>query len=376
VDGYQVRDSVWESLAAFRLPETLGFGLVPAPVMYSATFENGRWANRELLPYGPIEILPGARALHFAEQAFEGMKAYRVGRPRANLFRARDNCARFYRSATRVAMSPVPEEVFLEGIHVVVGACTPLVPDQSGRSLYVRPFIFGTEPGYAVRASKTARFMVIANPSEAYALGPMKILIEREQVRAAAGGLGSVKAGANYAASLLASTRAVERGYTVALWLDPITRENIEELSGMNVFAVIGEELHTPLLNDSILPGVTRDSLITLARDAGWQVVERKIPIASLLKQIKTGECSEVFACGTAAIVAPVSVIADTDGREYRPASLDQRARILREQLLAIQERRAPDPYGWTTEVAPLTRPQLPDSNDFGSGSARATVGL
>jgi branched-chain amino acid aminotransferase len=218
--------------------------------------------------------------------------------------------------------------------------------------------------------------MVIANPSEAYAAGPMKILIEREQVRAAAGGLGSVKAGANYAASLLASTRAVERGYTVALWLDPITRENIEELSGMNVFAVIGEELHTPLLNDSILPGVTRDSLITLARDAGWRVVERKIPIASLLNQINTGECSEVFACGTAAIVAPVSVIADTDGREYRPASLDQRARILREQLLAIQERRAPDPYGWTTEVAPVARPQLPGSNDFGSGTARATVGI
>jgi branched-chain amino acid aminotransferase len=358
VGDYQVRDGVWESVAAFRLPETLGFGLVLAPVMYSATFADGRWANRELLPYGPIEILPGARALHFAEQAFEGMKAYRVGRPQANLFRARDNCARFRRSAERIAMTAVPEEIFLEGIHAVVGACTPFVPDQSGRSLYVRPFIFGTEPGYAVRASKTARFMVIANPSEAYAAGPMKILIEREQVRAAAGGLGTAKAGANYAASLLASTRAVERGYTVALWLDPVTRENIEELSGMNLFAVIGEELHTPLLNDSILPGVTRDSLITLARAAGWRVVERKIPIASLLSQISSGECSEVFACGTAAIVAPVSVIADADGREYRPVTLDQRARILRDQLLSIQERRAPDPYGWTTNVAPLSGPR------------------
>jgi len=357
VERYQIRDTVWASLAAFRLPETLGFGLVTAPVMYSASFENGQWLKRELLPFGPIEMMPGARALHFAEQAFEGMKAYRVGRPRANLFRARDNCARFRRSAERIAMCPVPEEIFLEGIHAVVGACTPFVPDQSGRSLYVRPFIFGTEPGYAVRASKTARFMVIANPTEAYATGPMKILIEREQVRAAAGGLGTVKAGANYAASLLASTRAAERGYTVALWLDPLTRQNIEELSGMNLFAVIGAQLHTPLLNDSILPGITRDSLITLARAAGTQVVERAMPIAELLSQLASGACSEVFACGTAAIVAPVSVIADADGREYRPAVVDERARLLREQLLAIQERRAPDPYGWISEVAPLMRP-------------------
>ena len=357
MDPCLIRDGVWNSLADFRLPESLGFGLVPAPVMYSATFADGRWNRGELLPYGPIEMLPGARALHFAEQAFEGMKAYRVGRPTANLFRAHDNCARFRRSAERIAMTAVPGALFLEGIQAVVGACTPFVPDASGKSLYIRPFLFGTEPGYAVRASRTARFMVIANPSEAYAAGPMKVLIEREQVRAAAGGLGTVKAGANYAASLLASTRAVDRGYTVALWLDPITRLNIEELSGMNLFAVIGGELHTPVLNDSILPGVTRDSLIVLAREAGWRVVERKMPIAELLGQLTSHACTEVFACGTAAIVAPISAIGDADGREYRPAVVDDRARILRERLLAIQERRAPDPHGWTTDVAPLVRP-------------------
>src|SRR5580658_7874970 len=260
-------------------------------------------------------------------------------------------------SAERIAMTAVPEQLFLEGINAVVGACTPFVPDKSGQSLYVRPFLFGTEPGYAVRASNTARFMVIANPSDAYAAGAMKVLIEREQVRAAFGGLGTVKAGANYAASLLASTQAVSRGYTVALWLDPMTRQNIEELSGMNLFAVIGNELHTPVLNDSILPGITRDSLIVLARDSGWRVVERAMPIGELLGQLSSGECSEVFACGTAAIVCPISLIADADGREYRPAKIDERARILREQLLAVQERRAPDPYGWTCEVTPLSAP-------------------
>lgn len=354
--NYTIRDDVWRSVADFRMPESLGFGLVPAPVMYSATFDNGRWSPGELLPYGPIEILPGARALHFAEQAFEGMKAYRVGRATANLFRARDNCARFKRSAERIAMMPVPEELFFEGISAVVAVCTPCVPDKTGQSLYLRPFLFGTEPGYAVRASRTARFMVIANPSEVYATGEMKVLVERKHVRAASGGLGSVKAGANYAASLLASTRAVERGYTVALWLDPTSRQNIEELSGMNLFAVIGEDLHTPILNDSILPGVTRDSLLTLAHALGWRVVERPMPIDELLRQLSSGECSEVFACGTAAIVSPISVIGDADGRQYQPAVIDTRARILREKLLAIQEKRAPDPYGWTTDVTPLTR--------------------
>ena len=352
--AYVIHDEVWKSLQEFRLPETLGFGLVPAPVMYSATFDNGQWSRGQLLPYGPIEILPGARALHFAEQAFEGMKAYRVGRENANLFRAADNCARFKRSAERIAMTAVPEALFLEGIQAVVAACTPFVPDKSGQSLYLRPFLFGTEPGYAVRASRTARFMVIANPSEAYAAGAMKVLIEREQVRAASGGLGSVKTGANYAASLLATTRAIEHGYTVALWLDPITRTNIEELSGMNLFAVIGDELHTPVLNDSILPGVTRDSLLRLARDAGWQIVERTMPIAVLLGQLSSGECRELFACGTAAIVCPISMIGDANGRQYQPAAVDERARILRERLLAIQERRAPDPYGWIREVTPL----------------------
>src|SRR6202140_792450 len=280
--AYVFRDEVWKRLADFRLPDSLGFGLVAAPVMYSATFEGGQWKQGELLPYGPIEIMPGARALHFAEQVFEGMKAYRVARPAANLFRARDNYARFKRSAERLAMKPVPQDLFLEGIHAVVGACTPFVPDRTGQSLYVRPFLFGTEPGYAVRAANRARFMVTANPSEAYAAGAMKVLIEREQVRAGVGGLGTVKTGANYRASLLASTRALKHGYTVALWLHPMTRHNIEELSGMNLFAVIGDELNTPVLNDSILPGVTRNSVIVLARESGRRVTEGAMPMGDL----------------------------------------------------------------------------------------------
>lgn len=349
--NFRIDDGIDAAIARFELPETLGFGIVVAPVMYSATWEDGAWDRRELLPYGPIEIVPGARALHFAEQVFEGMKAYRVGRSDANLFRPKENCARLARSAARLSMPVVPEEIFMEGVEAVTAACTPFIPDASGKSLYLRPFILGTEPGYAVRSSITARFMVIANPTEVYSTGAMKMMIERKDVRAAAHGTGSVKAGANYAASLRASTEAVANGYTVALWLDPIKGENIEELSGMNLFAVIDGELHTPALNDSILPGITRDSLIRLAPRLGFRVVERTLPIAELLAAIETGRCSEVFACGTAAIVTPVGEIGERDGAKRQLAVIDDVARQLRDALLGIQERRDPDPFGWITEV-------------------------
>lgn len=351
-----VRDEVWRLLADFRLPDTLGFGEVSAPVMFSALYEDGHWSAGELLPYGPIELLPGARALHYAELVFEGLKAYRVGGASVNLFRARENYLRFHRSAERIAMPPVPEELFFKALHAVAGICAPIVPTRSGQSLYLRPFLFGTEPGYVVRSSKTARFMVIANPVQAFVPGPMSVMIERDQIRAARGGIGYAKTGANYAASLQASARAAQRGCTVVLWLDPVLHRNIEELSAMNFFAVLGNELHTPSLDDSILPGITRDSLLKLSRDVGLRGVERPMPIDELLEQINSGQCTEVFACGTGAIVAPIRVIVDADGREYRPTALDVRARELRERLLAIQERREPNIHGWVTEVPTLTR--------------------
>jgi branched-chain amino acid aminotransferase len=349
--NYDIHEGVSQALAAFRLPDSLGFGLVPAPVMFSALYEDGGWGRGVLLPYGPIDILPGARALHFAEQVFEGMKAYRVGRPTANLFRPDLNCARFARSAGRLSMAAVPDELFITAVQAIASACTSSIPSRSGQSLYIRPFLLGVEPGYAVRNSNRFRFMVIANPSEAYSAGSMAVMIERSDVRAASGGLGTVKAGANYAASLRASTRAIADGYTVVLWLDPSSRRCIEELSGMNLFAVIDGDLHTPLLNDSILAGVTRDSLLTLARSEGLTVTERLMPIDALIGDIRSGRCSEVFACGTAAIVNPISAIGERGGSRYELRVVDNVAKTLRERLLGIQERRIPDPFGWTTDV-------------------------
>lgn len=362
--NYTVAPGVGAALKNFKLPEKLGFGSVAAPVMFSAEWSNGEWGRGELLPYGPIEILPGARALQYAELVFEGLKAYRVlaaagagttaNAAGANLFRPRENWQRLARSAERLSMPVVPEALFFEAIDAVVGTCMGLIPSESGRALYLRPFLFGTEAGYLLRNSTTFRFMVIANPVEIYSSGPMRVAIERDDVRAAVGGVGTAKAAANYAASLRASNAAVARGLTVALWLDAREQRFIQELSGMNLFAVIGGELHTPALDGAILAGITRDSLITLARHLGFTVHERAMAIDELLAQIVSGECTEVFACGTAAILSPIGLLTDRDRHEYVPGYIDVVAARLREALLAIQERRAPDAFGWTRDVAPV----------------------
>jgi len=351
MDAYDIDPGVAAAVAGFRPPQRLGFGQVSAPVMFDAEWRDGAWRKGRLLPHGRIEIWPGSRALQYAELVFEGLKAYRVGQSRPNLFRADANCRRFGRSAARLSMPTVPEALFFQGLGAVVKECSAIMPTESGRSLYLRPFLFGSESGYMLRNSHTFRFMVIANPVESYASGAMQVVIERADVRASAGGIGEAKAAANYAASLRASNAAVVSGHTVALWLDGNEHRYIQELSGMNVFAVLDGELHTPELDGAILPGVTRDSLLTLSRSLGYRVHERRIALDELLEGIGSGRCSELFACGTAAIVAPIAALIEGDGREYGLRETDVVAKRLRESLLAIQERRAPDPFGWTQEL-------------------------
>jgi branched-chain amino acid aminotransferase len=352
MDEYDIAPGVGPALRNFKLPEKLGFGLVDAPVMFSVDWHEGQWGRGQLLPYGPIELWPGARALQYAELVFEGLKAYRVGQLRPNLFRPLQNSHRLQHSAERLSMPSVPDALFLLAIETVTHACTHMIPGRSGRSLYLRPFLYGTESGYLVRNSNAFRFMVIANPVEEYTAGPMRVAIERTDVRAPIGGLGHAKAAANYAGSLRASRSALTRGCTVALWLDAREHQLIQELSGMNIFAVIEGELHTPQLDGAILPGITRDSLITLGRHAGFTVQERPMAIDELLPQIRSGRCSELFACGTAAIVSPIALLADSDGQEYVPSTLNGVASVLRNSLLAIQERRTRDEFDWVREIS------------------------
>jgi len=346
-----ITPQVAAAIQQFRLPDKLGFGAVNAPVMFSAEWQGQEWGPGQLLPYGPIEILPGARALQYGELVFEGLKAYKIGQSQPNLFRPDANFRRMQQSAQRLSMAPVPEHLFFEGLESVTRACSQFIPSSSGQSLYLRPFVFGTESGYLLRNSTTFRFMVIANPVESYASGTPSVAIERQDVRAAVGGVGAAKTAANYAASLRGSSAAVAGGHAVALWLDAASHRYIQELSGMNFFAVIDGELHTPALDTAILPGVTRDSLIRLARHLGHTVHERQMDIDELLRQINSGQCSEIFACGTAAIIMPICALADSDKR-YEPKQTNVVASRLREALLAIQERRAPDPFNWTRVIS------------------------
>ena len=347
-----IDSQVTSALAGFTAPDKLGFGQVKSPVMYRVDYSNGEWQQGRVTPYQMIEIDPAAKVLHYAQEVFEGLKAYKIGQSRANFFRALDNHARLNFSADRMCMPNIPAELFMEGISVITALSESLIPTESGQSLYLRPFMIGLTGALGMGPSSEYAFIVIASPSEAYHAGEMKVLIEREGCRAALGGTGAAKTGGNYAAATQSARRTQARGYHQSLWLDPAKMTDIEELSGMNVFALIDGELHTPELTPSFLRGITRDSVIQLAKHKGYSVIERRMPIDELLADIKSGRCVEAFACGTAAIVSPISVIADTDDTAYELAQTDIVAAELRSGLLDIQERRVADPFSWVSEVA------------------------
>ena len=356
---YRISPDVMPTLAGFSLPEELGFGEVKVPIMYRADYANGEWQPAQLTPYGNIEIDPASKVLHYAQEVFEGLKAYRVGSQRANFFRPLENLKRINRSAERMCMIDIPESIWMDGISLMTAYSEPFIPNGSGKSLYLRPFLIGTKSNLGMGISDSFSFMVIASPSTIYHAGHMKIQIEREACRAARGGTGAAKTGGNYAAALQSAQQVQRRGYDQSLWLDPVEMKYIEELSGMNFFILQNGELHTPILNGSFLAGITRDSLITLAKHKGITVIERDIAIQEVLNGIETGAVSEIFACGTAAIVSPVSVIADADGSTYNVANVDQLAADLRQSLLAIQEGREADPFSWTSTVKEAYYPNV-----------------
>ncbi|TQV84627.1 branched-chain amino acid aminotransferase [Exilibacterium tricleocarpae] len=353
-----VDTGVADALAAFEMPQRLGFGVLMAPVMYRCQYQDGRWWDAELMPYGPLQIDPAAKVLHYAQEIFEGLKAYRVDRDRAALFRPQMNWERMNLSARRLCMPDIPRDIFMQAVQTVTAYCEDFIPRNSGQSLYLRPFMFGTQPDLSVAAANSYSFLVIASPSEVYHSGSMRVLVERNDSRAAVGGTGAEKVGGNYAASLQSVQATLAKGFDQTLWLHPSDRRHIEELSGMNFFAVMEGELHTPALSGSILPGVTRDSLIQLARALDITVHERPMDIDDLLALIKSGTCTEAFACGTATIVSPISVLGDADGQVYElPDTPGPVARQLRQALLDIQEGRGSDRFDWMSPIPPECYP-------------------
>jgi branched-chain amino acid aminotransferase len=319
-----------------------------APVLYRVNYERGRWGESQILPYGPLELDPAAKALHYAQSIFEGLKAYFVETPTPVVFRPEMNWQRLNSSAHRMEMPELPENLFMEGLFAIAGLNSPLIPRQSRQSLYLRPLMYGTQQGIGLASSDTYTFMVIASPGEALTSQLLRVLVEREGSRAAVGGTGNVKVSGNYGASLRSTAAAIRCGFDQPLWLDALTHRYIEELSIMNFFAVIDDELHTPELSGTILPGVTRASIIELARADGIRVHERRMEIDELLSLINSGRCTEAFACGTAIVVCSISTIGDQDGQRYElKEPCGTVAERLKQKLLDIQEGRVADRLGW-----------------------------
>jgi branched-chain amino acid aminotransferase len=335
----------------------LGFGKFFSDHLLIADYspEKG-WHDARIEPYGPLPMDPAAGAFHYGQAMFEGLKAFRAADGSVNLFRPMHHCERMARGAPRLCIPPVDPKLMHTWLHAVTKVDADWVPTSAGTSLYLRPTIIASEGYLGVRAATRYLFFIITSPVGAYyanGMKPVKIWVEREQTRAAHGGLGAVKAGANYAASLLAAQNAKKEGYDQVLWLDAAKHEQIEEVGTMNLFAYLGDELVTPPLSDSILAGVTRDCVIALAREAGVKVVERALTVTELQAAHAKGALKEVFGSGTAAVISPVGELA-LGGKvklQINKGEVGPLAGRLYEEISGIQRGTRPDKYGWLNKV-------------------------
>jgi branched-chain amino acid aminotransferase len=333
-----------------------GFGRFLTDHMVTARFVHGGWEANELAPRTDLALSPAAMVLHYGQAIFEGLKAYRQPDGSVALFRPTDNAARFDRSAMRMAMPPLADGAFVDACRALVAADVDWVPTKPGQSLYLRPVMFATEAHLGVRAAQELLFFVIASPVDAYFPGgvrPISVRTADDAVRAAPGGVGSAKCAANYSASLQTKLEAAAAGFDEVLWLDALEHRWVDELSGMNAFIVRDGALVTPPVSDTILEGITRDSIIQLARSMGIEVREEPIDVHQWVAGARSGSVTEAFACGTAAVIAPIgSLTTAADGActmgDGAPGSTTLR---LREALVAIQEGRADDPFGWRAKI-------------------------
>jgi branched-chain amino acid aminotransferase len=328
--------------------ENSPFGTVFADHMLVAEYDGGRWGDADIRPYGPMPMSPAIVALHYGQSLFEGFKAYRTPAGAA-IFRMRDNWARLNRTAARMCMPPVPEEIFVAGITALVQLDREWIPTRAGASLYIRPVYFATEEALNVRPATRYLFVVITGPVPPYFAGAVNLIAEEHYVRAFPGGTGDIKPAANYGGAMLAAQEAQARGFHHVLWLDGLEHRWIEEGGLMNVVFVVDGAIVTPPLGGTILPGIVRDSFLTLAREMGIRVEERRIAVDELFALHEAGRVTEAAAVGTAASVAPIGRI------RWREREADFRARgesvvaRVAERLDAIRTGRAADTHGWMT---------------------------
>jgi len=335
----------------------LELGLYTSDHMLISDYTGGHWQTAEIRPFGPFSLSPTTLALHYGQTIFEGMKAFRMEDGRVQIFRPDKHYERLVRSAQRLCMPVVSPELFLEGLRRLAGLDKEWVPGQAGSALYIRPFIIATETRLTAKVSNSYRFAVICTPAGPYYPRPLRVKVERTFVRAVKGGTGFAKCGGNYGASLYPTQKANEEGYDQVLWTDGREHRYIEESGTMNIFFVIDDKLVTPPLTDSILDGVTRDSLLTLATSAGITVEERSISVEELEKGFEKGQVSEAFGAGTAAVISPIQAIG-IDGRDYHLPVVGRGiigrqsvALQLKEALDDIRYGKKADPYGWNLIV-------------------------
>ena len=334
----------------------LGFGTFFTDYMFNMDYNPQKgWHNPRIEPYGPIEMDPSTMVLHYGQAIFEGLKAYRTDSGEIQLFRPKDNLGRLNKSGHRLCMPALDESFILEALKELLRIEKDWVPHTHGTSLYIRPTIIAMDPYIGLRSSHTYRFFIILSPVGAYypeGFNPVKIWVTTEYVRAVRGGVGQAKTAGNYAASLYATDLANKDGYTQVMWLDGVELKYIEEVGSMNIFFVIGDELITPALNKSILAGVTRDSVIQLAKSWGVKVVERRISIDEIYEAHSKGELKEVFGSGTAAVISPVGHI-KFNGKEIAigDGSVGPLAGKLFQSLMDIQYGRAEDPFQWVMPI-------------------------
>ena len=316
--------------------------------------ENG-WHDPRIVPYGPLTLSPASNCLHYGQETFEGMKAYRSPDGSIRLFRPEENFKRLNNSNERLSMPQIDVDFALKALKTLVTLDADWVPHKPGTSLYIRPFVIATEPSLGAHTSTKYQFIIILSPVGAYyasGLNPVKIYVEDKYVRAVRGGMGFAKTGGNYAASLKAQDEAAAQGYTQVLWLDGVERKNIEEVGTMNVFFKIDGEIVTPALKGSILGGITRMSCIELLKSWGYTVTERVLPLAEVEQAAADGRLEEAFGTGTAAVISPIGELKVDDNHIIiNNGEIGPVAHKLYDNLTGIQTGRLPDTFGWVVEV-------------------------
>ena len=337
-------------------PSTLGFGKVFTDHMFLMEYEPEKgWYDARIVPFGNLSIHPAATVLHYGSEIFEGLKAYRRADGKVQLFRPIENIRRLNRSAERLCLPELPEELGMEVLTAFVNMEQDWTPSAPGTSLYLRPLMFGNDETLGVHAVHHTTFMIIASPVGSYykeGINPVGIMIEDEDVRAVKGGTGYTKCGGNYAASNRAGARAEKKGYAQVLWLDGIHRKYIEEVGAMNVMFKINGEVVTPMLSGSILPGITRNSVIEVCKSWGYDVEERKISVDELLQAQKDGTLEEVFGTGTAAVISPVGKLRYMDEvMTINGGQIGELSQKLYDTITGIQTGKLPDERGWRVTV-------------------------